>query len=234
MFGKRITLFKVAGIPIGIDPSWIVIAVLIAWSLSVGLFPMLYPGLPVATYWSMGISGALGLFISIVLHELGHAVVAQRYGIPIRGITLFIFGGVAEMRDEPPSPKAEFLMAIAGPAVSVAIALVCWALAHVGARAHWPIAPVDVFAYLASMNGLLVLFNLIPGFPLDGGRVLRSALWKWKNNVRWATHITSQIGSFFGIFLILLGVWSVLRGNFIAGMWWFLIGMFLRNAAQQS
>jgi len=182
----------------------------------------------------MGIAGALGLFASIVIHELSHSLVARRYGLMIKGITLFIFGGVAEMEEEPQSPKAEFTMALAGPASSLLIAAVFYGLALVSAQARWPISVTGVLRYLAFINILLMAFNLIPGFPLDGGRILRSILWNWKNNLRWATRIASQVGSAFGLFLIVMGVFYFLRGAFIGGLWWFLVGMFLRDAAEKS
>ncbi|MEZ6097791.1 MAG: site-2 protease family protein [Pirellulaceae bacterium] len=181
----------------------------------------------------MGLAGAIGLFVSILAHELGHAVVARRFDVPMRGITLFIFGGVAEMTKEPPSAKAEFLVAIAGPVVSVVIAVACYAAGIYGAASLTaPIA--GVLWYLGMINGVVVAFNMIPAFPLDGGRVLRSILWQAKGSLRWATRITSSIGSGFGMLLILLGVFSFIGGNFVGGMWQFLIGMFLRGAAQMS
>jgi len=234
MFGKRYDLFTLFGFKIRIDLSWFIIAILITWSLAEGFFPFYYEGLSSATYWWMGAAGALGLFGSIVLHELSHAVVARRYGLRMKGITLFIFGGVAEMQDEPPRPKVEFMVAIAGPIASILIAAGFFGLYRIGQFTGWPGAANGVLAYLAIINVVLVGFNLVPAFPLDGGRVLRSVLWQWKNNLRWATRITTQLGSGFGIALIVLGLWSVISGNFVGGMWWFLIGMFLRGAAQMS
>jgi Zn-dependent protease/predicted transcriptional regulator len=219
MFGKPIPLFKLAGFQVGLDWSWFIIAVLITWTLASGVFPYYYPDLTPAAYWSMGVIAALGLFGSIVLHELGHAAVARRYGLPIRRITLFIFGGVAEMEAEPERPAAEFWVAIAGPIVSFLVGLVCW---------------LRVLAYLASINVILAVFNLVPAFPLDGGRILRAALWHWKGSLRWATRVSSTIGGGFGILLIVLGVYRVLVGDFVGGMWWFLIGLFVRFAAQAS
>ena len=233
MFGRSIPLFKLAGFQVGIDLSWLILAVLITWTLSVGVFPYYYPDLTPAIYWSMGVIAALGLFASIILHELGHALVARRHGLPIRRITLFIFGGVAEMEAEPERPAVEFWVAIAGPIASFLVGFVCWLLLQAAAvGAGVPV--VGVLAYLASINIILAVFNLVPAFPLDGGRILRSALWAWKGSLRWATRISSAIGGGFGIALILLGVYRVVIGDFIGGMWWFLIGLFVRFAAQAS
>jgi Zn-dependent protease/predicted transcriptional regulator len=234
MFGKRIKLFKIFGFEVGIDWSWIILAILIAWSLSVGFFPFRFKNLSTETYWLMGIAGAFGLFFSIVFHEMCHSLVARKYGMPMKGITLFIFGGVAEMGEEPPTPKAEFMMAIIGPISSIVIGIVFYGIYFVGRQNGWSEPINGVVQYLAFINGLLAAFNLIPAFPLDGGRVLRSILWGLKKNLRSATRISSKIGSAFGIFLIILGAFQFLRGNFIGGMWWFLIGMFLRGAAKTS
>jgi len=234
MFGKRIRLFSLFGFEVRIDMSWIILAILIAWSLSVGLFPFQYNNLSPQTYWLMGIVGAAGLFISIIVHEISHSLVARRFGIPMGGITLFIFGGVAEMNEEPPSSKSEFLMAVVGPFSSFLIALVFYWIYRLGIQGGWPDPVNGVVGYLAMINGLLGAFNLVPAFPLDGGRILRSILWKLKNNLREATRISSQIGSAFGVLLIILGVFTILRENFIGGMWWFLIGMFLQGAAKAS
>lgn len=233
MFTKRFKLFDLLGFPIYVDLSWFIIAVLITWSLATNLFPSFYEGLSTASYWWMGLAGAIGLFVSILAHELGHSVVARQYDVPMRGITLFIFGGVAEMTQEPPSAKAEFFVAIAGPIVSVVIGVVCYAAGAYGeAGLTTPVAAV--LWYLGVINGVVVAFNLIPAFPLDGGRVLRSILWHFKGSLQWATRITSSIGSGFGFVLILLGIVSFIGGNFIGGMWQFLIGMFLWGAARMS
>ncbi|HVS14265.1 MAG TPA: site-2 protease family protein [Thermoanaerobaculia bacterium] len=233
MFGRKFRLFTVFGIPIGVDPSWLVVAVLVTWSLASSYFPMVSEGLEQWLYWTMGVAGALGLFTSVILHELGHSVVAQRYGLEIRGITLFLFGGVAELAEEPPNPRAELWVAIAGPVVSALLALSLFGV-FVLAGPWLPGAALSVVGYLATINLMLVLFNLVPAMPLDGGRILRAVLWARSGNLRRATRISSQIGGVFGLVLIGLGVLAFMRGNFIAGMWWFLIGLFLRSAAASS
>jgi len=234
MFGNRITLFKLLGFEVRIDASWLLLALLVTWSLAKGVFPGSYKDAAESTYWTMGVFGALGLFLSIIFHELCHSLVATRYGIPMKGITLFIFGGVAEMDDEPPSAKAEFLMAIAGPLSSLALGLTFYGVTYAGRSLGWPGSISAVTSYLGLINFILAGFNLLPAFPLDGGRVLRSMLWGWKGNLRWATRISSSIGSVFGILLIVMGIFGLFRGNFIGGLWWLMIGLFLRNAAQMS
>jgi len=234
MFGRRISLFSLFGFKVNLDTTWFILAILIAWSLAQGVFPEYFPGFKTETYWWMGIAGALGLFVSIVFHEFCHSIVARCYGLPIKGITLFIFGGVAEMEGEPQSPKVEFLMALAGPVSSVLLSGVFYLLKAAGKNAGWPQSINGVLSYLAWINLILAGFNLVPAFPLDGGRILRSILWAVKHNLRWATHIASYLGSAFGIFLIILGIISFIGGNLIGGLWYFLIGMFVRTASQMS
>ena len=234
MFGKHIKLFKLLGFEVRVDASWLVIAVLVTWSLASGLFPYLYPGISRETYWTMGVLGALGLFASIVAHEFCHSLVARKVGIPMKGITLFIFGGVAEMGDEPPTARAEFMMAIVGPLSSMAIGAVFYLIYRGGQSAGWSTPVNGVIYYIAYINGILAAFNLVPAFPLDGGRVLRSILWGAKGNLRWATRVSSTIGAAFGLGLIFLGIYKFVTGDVIGGVWMFLIGMFLRNAAQMS
>jgi len=182
----------------------------------------------------MGVFGAIGLFGSIVFHELAHSLVARRYGLPISSITQFIFGGVAQMDKEPPNPKAEFLMAIAGPLSSFALSAVSYLAFKVSYQAQLPLPALGVLGYLAFANSLLGGFNLIPAFPLDGGRALRAGLWHWKNDLRRATHTASRAGALFGFILMLSGVFHVITGDFIVGVWWFVMGLFLRGAAEAS
>lgn len=234
MTSKRFELFKIGGIKITLDVSWIFIAILIAWSLSVGFFPLNYPNLSPKMYWLMGIVGMLGLFICVVLHELGHSLVAKHYRLPISQITLFIFGGVAEIKKEPQKAKVEFWMALAGPLVSIFIAIVTFFLATLGSQNEWPIFITGVLSYLALVNVALVIFNLIPAFPLDGGRIFRAILWGITKDLAIATKIATQLGKGFGILLMLLGIVIVITGNLLSGLWIGVIGLFLRGAAAQA
>jgi Zn-dependent protease/CBS domain-containing protein len=232
MFGRHITLFHLLGFEVKVDLSWVFLALLIAWSLARGFFPATYPGLPAATYWSMGIAGVVGLVVSIVLHELSHSLVARRFDVQIRGITLFIFGGVAEMDGEPGSPRVEFLMAAAGPVASFVLAGAFMVLSGLARDAGLPQSAVGVLAYLALLNTMLAVFNLVPAFPLDGGRMLRAGLWARKGDIAAATRQAARIGGGFGIAMIFLGLMNVIAGRVVSGIWWALIGMFLRAAAQ--
>ncbi len=234
MFGRGITLFTIFGFRVRLDASWLLIAALITWSLAKGLFPYLYKDLSPAAYWWMGFAGAIGLFLSVIFHELSHSIVARHYGMPMKGITLFLFGGVSEAHEEPRDAKTEFLMAIAGPLSSLVLALIFYIIYMAMKSQALPTAVYGVIGYLAAINVILAIFNMLPGFPLDGGRVLRSALWYWKGDLRRATRIATAFGSGIGLLFILLGIISLFMGNFIGGMWWVLIGLFLRNAASAS
>jgi len=228
---RRIISLRIAGIEVGMDPSWMILALLVAWSLATGVFPNLYGGLPVMTYWWMGLVSVVGLAVSIVLHELAHSLVARRFGIQIRSITLFVFGGVADMADQPARPRAELLMAAAGPAMSLVLAGLLYGLVAAGESAGWPATVLAVPAYLALLNTVLAVFNLVPAFPLDGGRVLRAALWSLWGDFSRATRVAVRVGSTGGMLLSLLGVVAALSGNVVGGLWWILIGFFLRSAA---
>ncbi len=236
MFGRSIHLFTVFGFAVRLDPSWFIMAVLWTSSLATQSFPSMIKGLSPSFYWGMGVAGTLGLFFSVVVHELAHSLVARRFGIDMRGITLFIFGGVAEMGSEPPNPKAEFWVAAAGPAMSFAVGFGGLGLAALGRAGGWA-GPAEailaVIAYLSWANLVLAVFNLVPAFPLDGGRIFRSILWRWKGSLRWATQVSSQIGSGFGFLLIAGGMLLVIQGNW-SGVYLGLLGLFVRNAAQSS
>ena len=234
MLGKSFSIFKLFGFEIKVDSSWIIVLFLMIWSLSFGAFPQYFKGLSSTTYLWMGIFGALGLFFSIVLHELFHSLVARRYGLSISGITLFMFGGVAEMTEEPNNPKTEFYMALAGPLTSIVLGLIFYGIFLLLSSLKVSMGVAGIFVYLGVINWVLAGFNLIPAFPLDGGRILRSILWWRKKDLRWATRIASGMGEIFGFVLIFLGVFNIFRGSFVDGIWLFFIGMFLQNASQVS
>lgn len=234
MYTKVYRLFRLFGFEVKVDLSWLLLGFLVTWTLAGGLFPYQFPDLTPLTYWWMGLAGAVGLLFSIVFHELAHSLIARHYGLPITGITLFIFGGVAEMVDEPTTPRAEFIMAAAGPVASVVLALGLYVAYLAALGAAWPLSLTGVLFYLAYLNGILAVFNLVPAFPLDGGRMLRAALWAWKHDLYSATRVASRMGSGFGAALVAIGVLGFVTGNFVGGMWWILIGLFLRGAAAAS
>jgi Zn-dependent protease/predicted transcriptional regulator len=187
-------------------------------------------GWPHWQYWALGFVAAVGLFVCVLAHEIGHSLVARSSGIRVEGITLFVFGGVSSLRDEAPTAETELAVALAGPLVSVAIAVICWVL-----YVALPGAPEQVTSllfYLAFINSLLVVFNLIPGFPLDGGRVLRAILWKIFGNIYRATAIAATVGKAVGLAMIVAGVFGVLLTWQLGPLWLALIGLFLRYAAQ--
>lgn len=234
MLKRKMTLFKLLGFTVSIDASWGIILFLVVWSLSEGLFPGYFPDLSSQTYWLMGLLGALGLFVSIIIHEFSHSLVARKYGLEIKGITLFIFGGVAEMKDEPNSPKTEFFMAIAGPIASLLLSILFAALYQVATIIELPVPLIGILGYLSAINMLLAVFNMVPAFPTDGGRILRSLLWWIKGDIYWATQVASRISLVFAMAIIFTGFMSLIGGNFIGGLWWILIGSFLFNAANAS
>ena len=184
MARHNIPLGRILGIPIGLDYSWFLIFALLTWSLAGSYYPAEFKNWPLLLYWLMGAVTAIMLFVSVLIHELGHSVVALRYKIPVRSITLFIFGGIAQIGAEPPSAAAEFFVAIAGPIVSLALAAFFSVMKPIvaGIEPLWGLAK-----YLAYINMAIVLFNLVPGYPLDGGRVFRAFVWAVTQNLRRAT-----------------------------------------------
>jgi Zn-dependent protease len=228
MTRQYIPLGKIMGIPIGLDYSWFLVFALLTWSLSSSYYPSEFKNWTPLLYWLMGAVTAIMLFVSVLLHELGHSAIALRYNIPVRSITLFIFGGIARIEAEPPSAIAEFRIAIAGPLVSLVLAVCFYIVQPVVSDLQplWGLAK-----YLAYINFALVIFNLIPGYPLDGGRVFRAIVWAVTKNLRRATLIAAHLGRVFGFLFIIVGVWQMFSGNFGNGLWIAFIGWFLDNAA---
>jgi len=228
---SHVKLGRVYGVPVGLHWSWFLLFILLTWSLANGLFALQLPGYPAALHWGLAAITAILLFASVLAHEFGHAVVSIRNHIPVHQITLFLFGGVAQIEQEPQSPGVEFRIAVAGPLVSLGLALAFGLIGFAGSSL--PVLP-SAARWLAEINLTLVVFNLIPGFPLDGGRILRSAIWAWKRNYLKATRIASAVGQGVAFLFILTGIFFITRGNFSNGVWLAFIGWFLHNAAQSS
>jgi Zn-dependent protease len=230
--GSSLRIGTVRGIELRIHFSWLLAAGLMIWSLADGYFPELYPGWSAMTYYSAAVVAALLLFVSVVLHEFGHALTAQRRRVPVRSITLFIFGGVATIEREPDRPRDEFWIAAMGPVVSAALAVACLFLGVVVEPLSAPLGAIAL--YLGVTNGLLVAFNLIPGFPLDGGRILRAIIWGLTGNQRRATTIAATTGQIAAYLLIVWGVSRLIGGDLFGGLWTAFIGWFLANAGAEA
>ena len=226
--GTDLELFRIAGIRIGINWSWLVVFALISWTLADAVFPDQNPGLSDGTYIAMAIVAAVLFFASLLLHELGHALQARRDGMEIEGITLWLFGGVAKFKGMFQSAAAEFRIAIAGPLVSLALGLF---FALLAAAVEMPEAIDGVAAWLGYINLTLLVFNLLPALPLDGGRILRSALWYFKRDFAWATTVAASIGRGFGFLMIALGVFLLIFESSFSGAWLAFLGWFLLQAA---
>jgi Zn-dependent protease/CBS domain-containing protein len=231
MYTQSIRLGKILGIPIGLNYSWFIVFVLITMSLTTQ-FTHMHPDWTIAEHLLLGLATSGLFFASVLLHELGHSVLALKYHIPVRSITLFVFGGVAAIGKEPEKPMHEFNIAIAGPVVSAVLGILFYGLMAVTENSMEGIASLG--NWLGRINLTLALFNLIPGFPLDGGRVLRSLVWKYTGSFSRATALAAGSGQFFAYAFILLGIWLALTGNFFGGLWIGFIGWFLLNAAQAT
>jgi Zn-dependent protease/predicted transcriptional regulator len=232
MLGRSFRIARVAGVDVEIHPSWFLIVGYLAWALSKLTFPSAYDGWSTATYWAVGVSSAILLFVTVFIHEFAHAIVAIRRGLPVPKITLFIFGGVSHLSRQPRSAGEEFAIASAGPFTSIAIAIVtsiaAFFLQDVSEHA------VAILGYLAFINFLLAVFNALPGFPLDGGRVLRSIAWKRTGSFRRATQIAAGAGVFVGWGMIIGATAFVLAGLYVNGVMLMLVGWFLLSAARSE
>ncbi len=216
------------GIPVGLDYSWFFIFAILTWMLAVSYFPVEFKGWSTGLYWAMGAITSLMLFVSVLLHELGHSFVALQFKLPVRSITLFLFGGVAQIANEPRNAWAEFWIAIAGPLVSFALGGLFYFLEPLAAFSE-PLAAL--VKYLSYINLVLAIFNLVPGFPLDGGRVFRAIVWGMTHDIRKATRVAATVGRVFAFIFIYLGAVQIFNGNIGNGLWIIFIGWFLDNAA---
>ncbi len=224
---------RIFGISIRIDYTWFIIFALVSLSLGGRHFPSVYANWSPATYWLMGVITATIFFCSVLAHELAHSLVSRARGVPVDSITLFILGGVARISDEPKSPGSEFWMALAGPATSVVIGIMFGAFYFATGRARTPVAALA--AWMSYINMFVAALNLIPGFPLDGGRIFRSIVWKITGNLRKATRIASGLGRAIAYLFILCGfLVALIGGNWFGGIWIAFIGWFLQNAASSS
>ncbi len=230
---QGINLIKIAGIQISFDYSWIIVFVLVLFALSQGYFPRSYPGHSFVTYWLAGAIATLFFFASVVLHELAHSLVAIRSGIQISEITLFIFGGVSKITEEPRDPVTELKVAIVGPLSSFALAWIFWVVQGFFAGVNLSLI-TGIFKYLAWINLALAIFNLIPGFPLDGGRVFRALYWWKTGSLTRATRLAADLGKGFAVALMILGGVQIFLGDLFGGIWFILIGMFLRGISQKG
>lgn len=227
MLFKRYTLFRFFGFPVQADLSWALLSILFIWTLSEVYFPASLPGMDTNAYAWMSTAGFFGLLLSILAHETAHAVIAEYYRMPIKAIVLFIFGGVAEMNSDPPSPKAEARMAIAGPIMSLLLGFFFTANSIMGWEWFRSHAVVEVSSFLALVNFLIAGFNIIPAFPLDGGRIYRAWLWKRSDNFVSATRRAAKLGQAFGFLLLGYSAYLITREQFVSGIWWAIVGLML-------
>lgn len=231
MVGHTFRIGRLFGIDIGIHASWLLIFALVTWSLAVGYFPSVLPDIGRTEALVLGIVAAMLLFGSVRLHELAHSVVARARGLDVRSITLFLFGGVSNLAGESKQPGTEFVVAVVGPLTSLATA----GLAFAATTFLGPMTrPGAVAAYLATINLLLGLFNLLPGFPLDGGRVLRAIVWNATGSLRRATEVAVRVGQLVAYGFFAWGFWRVLDGELLSGLWIAAIGWFIHGAASAS
>jgi Zn-dependent protease/predicted transcriptional regulator len=224
-------LGKIHGIRVRLHWSWIIIFVLLTWSLAVGYFPQTFKSWSAGEYWGVSVVAALLLFLSVLLHELSHSFVAQAHGLEVPSITLHLFGGAAAIAREPRSPAEELWMTGAGPLSSIVIGAAFLGLHFLLPRPDWLTA---TFGYLGVINLLLAAFNLIPAFPLDGGRILRSLIWAATQDYRRATRVATRVGAWIAASFIMLGVWEAVTVDIVSGIWMALIGWFLFNMATMA
>lgn len=231
---RGVRLGSVLGLEIRIDYSWFIIFFLILWTFTFGVFPAAVPELTTGVYIAMGVTGTILFFASLLAHEISHSVVAQARGIPVEGITLFVFGGMAHTSMEAERPGDEFVIAGVGPLASLLIGGLFGLIAWGGRSMGWSPAYTEVAGYLAFINVILAVFNLLPGFPLDGGRLFRAAAWKITGDLRKATRWATNGGRAVGYALMVFGLLQLFGGAAIGGLWLLFIGWFVRTAAEMS
>lgn len=234
MFSKSLSLGKWFGIEIRLDFSWFIIFFLVTWSLAFGILPDTYPSLGLKLNIILGLITSVLFFLSALIHELTHSLVARSAGLEVKRITLFLFGGAALIDEEPSSPKAEFKIAVVGPGASFLIALIFWSLKVWSRQLGFSLPLIAVFSTLASINIMMALFNLLPGFPLDGGRVLRAILWKLSRDYKKATRWAASGGRVVAWLLIFTGASRLLTADLGGGIWLMFLGLFLDQAASAS
>jgi len=222
------------GIPVRIHYTLWLVFILIAWTLAYGYMPHQYPGLSTLTYWAIGIGSAVVLFASVLVHELSHSYIAKKNGLPIARITLFFFGGVSEMTEEPQDAGLEVRMAAAGPLMSFLIAGILSGIWYLSKTAHAPIVITATVGYGALINAVLGAFNLLPAFPLDGGRVFRGSLWKHSNNLIQATKTATRVSEALSLLMMLGGFVAIIFGDFLDGIWIVVLGWFIKSGAETS
>ena len=228
---QTVPLGRVAGIPVGMHWSVLVMVIMIGWLLGGQVLPETTPGQPAAAYWAVAVPCAVAFMAALLAHELAHSLVARRYGVPVTSITLWALGGVSELGGEPPTARADLRIAAAGPATSLAAGLVFGGLAAAARAAGGPGIAVAALGWLAAMNVLLAAFNLLPGAPLDGGRILRAFLWRRTGDRVRAARSAAAAGRAVGAALMLLGIGEVLLWADAGGLWLALIGIFMMSAA---
>lgn len=227
-------LFRFRGVPVRVGLSWLLIFALVFWSLAANMFPSTFPGQPAWVYYVMSAGATVLFFVSILIHELSHTLQSLREGVPVRDITLWLFGGVSRTEGQLPSPGAEFRVVAAGPLASGLLALIFWGLSAAGSALGVPATVVGVGTYLAGINVLLLVFNIVPGLPLDGGRLLHALLWKWSGNSGKSTVHAAWAGQGFALILVVAGVYMLVRHSNTNGIWFVLLGWFIGQAARQE
>lgn len=228
------TPFRILGIPVRVHLGWLLVALLIGWSLAMGSLPVVYAGLSTPTYWAMTAAVVIGLGLSILLHEFAHALVGRAMGISVDRITLFVFGGVAELHEEPRTAGSELAMAVAGPLFSFVLCGLVGFAAGAAEVSGAPVMAVGVLTFIAALNFVMAVFNMLPAYPLDGGRVVRAVMWMISGDLGRATRIATGLSIVLSVLMMAAGAVQALLGNLEGGLWTILIALFLQDAARRA